>query len=58
MENIKALSAKKTLCVNITKTQILPIFNKKSVFNHMNLFEQNHINFSKEGKNLGGTNNI
>jgi len=40
------------LCLNAQKTQILPIFNRNSVFSKMPFFEAN-TNFIKEAKSLG-----
>ena len=56
LKNLREWSSKNNLCLNTSKTQILPIFQKNSCFERMKFFDQDNfseITFIKEAKNLG-----
>ena len=55
LHTIESWSKANFLCLNLTKTQILPIFSRNSVYDKMNLFDPSHETptFVKQAKNLG-----
>jgi len=46
-------ASKNDLCLNMSKTQILPIYNRNSSFSKMPFFSSTNSYFVKEAKNLG-----
>ena len=40
ISSIEAWAEKNHLCLNISKTKVLPIFTKNSVFQHMKIFKE------------------
>ena len=55
ISSIETWAEKNHLCLNISKTKVLPIFTKNSAFQRMNLFKEKckKFTFTNEAKNLG-----